>query len=228
MNDDFQQLRKNLLTEPSESSFKQIINQVVQWPNPNEQEIASTYANDHTQEWDDMVKEAKLETFWPSFPIGEPAPPLQLIRYLPLAYKKIGDKEVTTLMNSPYLREPLVLRLDGNQIGDEGAKAIADSSNMTSLQFLILDNNTIGPIGAQAIASSPHLQNLRMLHLEGNQIGQTGAFHLGLSPYLSSNVKRFWLGTINKQILYQRATEMKVLGRSKMNKNQLIEALLSL
>lgn len=113
-------------------------------------------------------------------------PGISRIRELRLNKVGISAEDVTTIANSPYLRNLVTLWLDNNSIGNAGAATIAGSPFLCNLLDLQLGRNAIGDEGVIALAASPILMSLLHIGLAENPITDRGAFALASSPYLNS------------------------------------------
>lgn len=100
-------------------------------------------------------------------------------------YASLGDQELATLMQSPYLANLKALSLAGNEIADRGVEALAASPSLTKLETLNLGRNAIGPAGARALALTKGLPRLTALHLGSNHLRGDGLAALATSPQRS-------------------------------------------
>lgn len=103
---------------------------------------------------------------------------------LELAYWRMEEVGVATLLASPRLAGLTALSLRCNNIGDQGIGVVAGSPYLAGLTRLDLGHNDIYADGARALAASPHLRQLRQLDLHFNELRRHGMQPLTHSPLL--------------------------------------------
>ncbi len=140
------------------------------------------------------------------------SPHVENLESLELPYAGIGNKEMTAIMNSPYLKslkrlslhwgcynfdhEPIFMRADVLKLLDE-------AKGLENLESLDLTMCNLGPDEVQAIADSPFFSRIKVLTLRDNMLNRTSYEILSKSPHMA-NLER--LEVMNATNMYSSRT----------------------
>jgi uncharacterized protein (TIGR02996 family) len=85
-----------------------------------------------------------------------------------------GNRDVTEIVRSAYLRNLTHLGLWYGEVNDKGVTELAAWTAAAGLRYVNLQDNPITDAGALVLVESPHLTNLHRLDLYRTRIGTTG------------------------------------------------------
>ena len=152
------------------------------------------------------------------------APNMKNLRVLDLGACHVTAKGARALAASRYMANLEVLKLYLNRVGSNGAKAFATSSTLTSLRELSLGDNHIASAGVKAFLGSPMIAVLDYFSLHPSNLDPEVAKQIKFSRFLSEEQADSYWASCDTAELKKLAREYKIKGRSKMKRDQLLEA----
>ncbi len=155
---------------------------------------------------------------------------LPALAKLDLRENLITAEGLAMLGRSEVARQLTHLQLNNvtiGKIGEAGLLAFAEAPNLRNLVSLSIGDHfmKITAETAEALAMSPNLGRLEHFELTGNHFFKGWAMPLSISPYLSADLREKFLWKLAMDDLKKAAKRLKLNGRSKLKRVELIAAL---
>jgi hypothetical protein len=154
------------------------------------------------------------------------SPHVSKLRVLGLHWCKVGAEGAVALANSDHLGALEELSLSLNNIRAKGARAFAKTTKLTSMRALSIGDNQIGASGVKAFLDSPNIAWLDHFSLPEEEVSEELYAKIKFSPHLTKAQRWSYWNPCSLKELRKMASEYKIRGRSKLDRDELIEAIL--